>query len=66
MIFANKAFTPILSTDARFPANPSCQTIPADVLAHYRNAETLFSTQAGFIQNTLCDGKTSVAPGGGT
>ncbi len=66
MIFANKAFTPILSTDTRFPANPSCQTIPADVLAHYRNAETLFSTQAGFTQNTLCDGKTSVAPGGGT
>ena len=66
MIFAGGAFTPILSTDTRFPANPSCQNLPADVMTHYRNAETLFNTQPGFLQNTLCDGKTLVVPGGGT
>lgn len=65
MVFLAGKFTPILSTDSRFPPNPTCATLPADVLSHYRNAESLFKTQAGFIQNTLCDGKTTVAPGGG-
>lgn len=64
MVFAGGAFTPILSTDTRFPTTPTCQTLPQDVITHYRNAETLFKTQAGFVENTLCDGKTSVAPGG--
>lgn len=64
MIFANNAFSPILSTDTRFPANPTCQTLPQDVITHYRNAETLFKNQSGFVENTLCDGKTSVAGGG--
>lgn len=65
MIFIAGKFSPILSTDSRFPANPTCASLPADVLSHYRNAESLFKTQAGFIQNTVCDGKTTVAPGGG-
>jgi hypothetical protein len=65
-IFINGRFEDMLSTDTRFPPNPTCASLPQDVLAHYRNAETLFSTQTGFIQNSLCDGKTTVAPGGGT
>ncbi len=70
MIFTGGTFTPILSTDTRFPQNPSCQTLPStaptDVAGHYRNAETLFNSQPGFLQNTLCDGKTLVVPGGTT
>lgn len=66
MIFANNTFTPILSTDTRYPQNPTCASLPPDVLTHYRNAETLFANQSDFIQNTLCDGKTTVAAGGGT
>lgn len=57
-------FQPIVSTDTRFPANPTCATLPQDVLTHLRNAETLFNNETGFVQNTLCDGKTLVAPGG--
>ena len=64
-IFASGKFEPMLATDTRWPANPTCGTLPPDVLTHYRNAETLFSTQAGFTSNTLCDGKTTAeAPGG--
>lgn len=55
-------FQPIVSTDTRFPVNPTCATLPTDVLTHLRNAEILFNNQAGFVQNTLCDGKTSVSP----
>lgn len=65
MIFVGNQFTPILSTDTRYPANPSCATLPQEVLTHYRQAETLFSTQTGFLPNTVCDGKTTVAAGGG-
>lgn len=64
-IFVNSKFEDVLSTDTRFPADPTCASLPQDVLSHYRNAETLFNTQPGFTQNTLCDGKTTVAPGGG-
>lgn len=63
-IFANGKFEPVLASDTRWPANPTCASLPQDVLTHYRNAETLFNTQAGFTQNTLCNGKTSVAPEG--
>ena len=63
-VFVGGRFEPIISTDTRWPANPACGTLPADVLAHYRNAETLFNTQTGFISNTLCDGKTTAeSPG---
>lgn len=68
-IFVNSKFEDILTTDTRFPANPTCATLPStepvNVMDHYRKAEALFSTQPGFIANTLCDGKISVAPGSG-
>lgn len=64
-IFVGGKFEQVLSTDTRWPSNPTCATLPQDVLTHYRNAETLFNTQAGFTLNTLCDGKTLVVPGGG-
>ncbi len=66
MIFAGGTFTPILSTDQKFKPNPTCATLPTDVITHYRNAETLFKNQPGFIQNTFCDGKTSVESGNDT
>lgn len=62
-IFVGGKFEQVLSTDTRWPANPTCATLPQDVLTHYRNAETLFNTQPGFTLNTLCDGKTLVVPG---
>ena len=65
-VFVGGKFEPIISTDTRWPANPACGTLPADVLAHYRNAETLFNTQSGFISNTLCDGKTTAESPGQT
>ncbi len=64
-IFIDGRFDLVSPADTRWPANPTCSTLPQDVLTHYRNAETLFNTQSGFVENTLCDGKTSVAPGGG-
>jgi hypothetical protein len=64
-IFAGGKFEPVLSTDTRWPNNPTCAALPQDVMTHYRNAEKLFSTQAGFLSNTLCDGETTAeAPGG--
>ncbi len=64
-IFAAGKFEPILSTDTRWPNNPTCAALPQDVMSHYRNAEKLFSTQSGFVSNTLCDGETTAeAPGG--
>lgn len=62
-VFVNGKFDAILATDTRWPANPTCATLPTDVLERYRRAEGLFSSQASFIANTLCDGKTTVAPG---
>lgn len=61
--FVNGQFIEIVATDTRWPANPTCATLPTDVLERYRRAEGLFSSQAGFTANTLCDGKTTVAPG---
>jgi len=63
-IFAAGKFEPVLASDTRWPANPTCATLPQDVATHYRNAEKLFNTQSGFTENTLCDGRTSVAPEG--
>jgi len=65
MIFAGGKFVPVLSTDTKYPQNPTCAGLPADVLTHFRQAEGLFKNQAGFVENTVCDGKTTVAPGGG-
>lgn len=64
-IFVGGKFEQILSTDTTWPANPTCATLPQAVTEHYRNAEKLFNTQSGFTENTLCDGKTLVVPGGG-
>lgn len=66
MVFGGGKFVPILSTDTKYPQNPTCAGLPTDVLAHFRQAEGLFKTQTGFIENTVCDGKTTVIPGGGT
>jgi len=63
-VFAGGKFEPILASDTRWPANPTCASLPQDVATHYRSAEKLFSSQSGFTENTLCDGKTSVAPEG--
>lgn len=54
--FSQGQFSPL--TDSKFPASPTCATLPADVLTHYRNAEKLVTGQEGFIENTKCDGKT--------
>lgn len=63
-IFIGGKFEPVLAADNRWPANPTCASLPQDVSTHYRNAETLFNTQPGFVSNTLCDGKTLVVPDG--
>lgn len=58
------AFRPIIATDTRWPANPTCitppnalpNTEPINVLEHYRQAEILFKNRPGFVENTPCNG----------
>lgn len=63
-VFFGGRFEQVAATDTRWPANPTCPSLPQDVMTHYRNAEKLFDTQPNFTQNTACDGVTSFeAPG---